>query len=166
MEDTKDLKGSIMKAAEDTVGNLVYTVVFDVCNEMISAGANQEKALECANSVVSKYLEGGVKVRKKPTPRAKTTKAPAKNAPVDALTAASRKVNNLAGNAVWIFHPDSNEFSYTTSMKLATGYPVRNNLTKKIVMVINDSATGPLTMKDARVAISLGLEIDHDSLQR
>ena len=162
----EDVKENVVKPAEDAVANLLYTVVFDTCNEMISAGVDQEQALECANRVINKYVEGGVKVRKKPAPRPKAAKAPAKDKPVDALTAASRKLNNLAGNIVWIHHPDSDEYSYTTSVKLATGYPVRDNMTHKVVMVVNDTSTVPLTIKDARVAISLGLEVDYDKIEQ
>lgn len=164
MEEPKDTRENIMKAANDAVGNLVYSVAFDMCNGFIARGVDQEAALECANSIVKEYVEGGIKVRKKPAPRAKVPKAPAKNKPVDALTAASKKLNNLADNLVWLHHPETNEFSYTTSVKLATGYPLRNNLTHKVVMIIGDDGTLPLTMKDAKVALSLGLDIDYDSI--
>jgi hypothetical protein len=164
MEESKDMRANMMKAAEDAVGNLVYTVVFDTCNEIIATGADQEAVLACANRVVSRYMEGGVKVRKRPAPRAKTTKAPAKDKPVDAITAAFKKMNTLADNAVWIHHPEDSAYSYTTSIKLATGYPVRDNMTRKVVMVINDEATVPITIKDARVAVSCGLDVDYDSV--
>ena len=164
--DNKETHDDIVKAAVDAVSNLVYTVVFDVSNEIISAGAEQDAVLQCANRVVNKYVEGGIKVRKKPAPKAKVSKAPAKDKPVDALTAASRKLNNLGENLVWMYHPQSNEYSYTTSMKLATGYPVRNNMTHKVVMVIGDESTGPLTVKDAKVATAMGLEVDYDAIEK
>ena len=164
--DSKETHDDIVKAAVDAVSNLVYTVVFDVSNEIISAGAEQDAVLQCANRVVNKYVEGGIKVRKKPAPKAKASKAPAKDKPVDALTAASRKLNNLGENLVWMYHPQSNEYSYTTSMKLATGYPVRNNMTHKVVMVIGDESTGPLTVKDAKVATAMGLEVDYDAIEK
>lgn len=155
---------NLVKVAEDALGNLIYTVVFDTCNEIISAGADQDAVLQCANRVISKYVEGGVKVRKKPVPKAKA-KVQAKDKPVDALTAASRKINHLGENLVWVHHPQSNEYSYTTSMKLATGYPVRNNMTHKIVMVVGEESTGPLTVKDAKIANSLGLDVDYDAVE-
>ena len=166
MDDSKQLHDDILEAAKDTVGNLIYTAVFDTCNEIISAGADQDMVLQSANRVVARYLEGGVKVRKKPAPRAKTAKAPAKDRPVDALTAASRKLNNLASNLVWVAHPDDDKYSYTTSLKLATGYPVRNNITHKVQMIVNESETAPLTVKDAKVAMSLGLDVDYESIEQ
>lgn len=166
MEDTKELHANVVKSAGNIVGDLVYSVVFDTCNEIISvAGVDQEKVLEAANVVVNRYVDGGVKVRKKPAPRPKAPKAPAKDKPVDILKAASRKLNSLTDNMVWVVHPDSDEFSYTTSVKLATGYPVRNNMTHKVTSIVNDEATAPLTMKDAKIALSLGLEIDYDSVE-
>ncbi len=154
-------------AAVDAVSNLMYTVVFDTVNEIITtAGADQAKALDAANSVIAKYLEGGVKVRKKPAPRAKAAKAPAKDKPVDVLTAASRKAKNAASNLVWLEHPESSEFSYTAGLRLATGFPVRNNLTNKIVMVATEDSTEKLTVKDAQIAMSYGLAIDLDSVSR
>ena len=164
--DSKETHDNIVKAAVDAVGNLVYTVVFDVSNEIISAGAEQDAVLQCANRVVNNYVDGGIKVRKKPAPKAKVSKVPAKDKPVDALTAASRKLNNLGENLVWMYHPQSNEYSYTTSMKLATGYPVRNNMTHKVVMVIGDESTGPLTVKDAKVATAMGLDVDYDAIEK
>ena len=167
MDDNKTLeRDEIFKAAADAVSNLVYTVVFDVSNEIISAGAEQDAVLQCANRVVNKYVEGGIKVRKKPAPKAKVSKASTKDKPIDALTAASRKINNLSENLVWMFHPNSNEYSYTTSIKLATGYPVRNNMTHKVVMVIGDDATNPLTVKDAKVATAMGLDVDYDAIEK
>lgn len=166
MEDTKELHANVVKSATNVVGDLVYSVIFDTCNEIITvAGVDQEKVLEAANVVVNRYVDGGVKVRKKPAPRPKAQKAPAKDKPVDILKAASRKLNSLTDNMVWVVHPDSDEFSYTTSVKLATGYPVRNNMTHKVTSIVNDEATAPLTMKDAKIALSLGLEIDYDSVE-
>ncbi len=166
MEDTKELHGNVVKSATNIIGDLVYTVVFDTCNEIASvAGVDQEKVLEAANVVVNRYVDGGVKVRKKPAPRPKAPKAPAKDKPMDILKAASRKLNSLTDNMVWVVHPDSDELSYTTSVKLATGYPVRNNMTHKVTNIVNDEATAPLTIKDAKIALSLGLEIDYDSVE-
>ena len=162
--DNKDVHEGAVKAAEDAVANLIYTVVFDVANEIISAGAEQDAVLKCANTVINKYVEGGIKVRKKPAPKAKVSKVSAKDKPVDALTAASRKLNNLAENLVWMFHPNTKEYSYTTSVKLANGYPVRNNMTHKVEMVIGEDSTNPLTIQDAKIAQSMGLDVDFDAI--
>ena len=64
----------------------------------------------------------------------------------------------------WLVHPENDEYSYTTSVKLATGYPVRHNITRKVVMVATDEASAPLTVKDAKIALSLGLDVDYDSI--
>ncbi len=162
----EDLQEGTAKSAVKVVGDLVYSVIFDVANEIISKGVDQDVVLEAANAIVNKYVDGGVKVRKKPSPRPKAPKAPAKDKPVDILKAASRKLNSLTDNMVWLTHPDSDEYSYTTSVKLATGYPVKNNMTHKITSIVNDDATAPLTVKDAKIALSLGLEIDYDSVEQ
>ena len=165
-EDPSINREGLVAASVDAVQNLIYTVVFDVANETIEKGADQTMVLEAANSVVNKYLDGGVKVRKRPVPKPRTAKAPAKDKPIDTLTAASRKLKSLTEKVLWIAHPSSDEYSYSTSVKLATGYPVKNNATNKVVMVATDESTGPLTLKDARVAVSLGLEVDYESIEQ
>lgn len=162
MEDTKE---SILKTSERLIGDIIYTVIFDTCNEMIAHGMDQEKVLECANKVVNIYLEGGIKVRKKPAPRKAQPKA-SKDKPIDVLKAAHKKLHSLTDNVVWIEHPDSKDYSYTTSVKLVRGYPVRNNKTQKIEMVVNDEATCPLTINDVKVAMGLGFEVDYDNVQQ
>lgn len=74
------------------------------------------------------------------------------------------QANNAASNLVWIEHPGSSEFSYTAGLRLATGFPVRNNATNKIVMVATEDSTEKLTVKDAQIAMSYGLAIDLDSI--
>ena len=155
-----------VKAAGDALGNIMYTVAFDVANEIIGAGADQEEVLACANAVLNRYVEGGIKIRKKPAPKAKVSKVAAKDKPVDALTAASRKLNNLAENLVWMFHPNTKEYSYTTSVRLANGYPVRNNMTHKVEMVISEDSTSALKIQDAKIAQSMGLDVDFDAIGR
>ncbi len=166
MEDNKEIRDKAIQSATSAVGDLVYSVVFDLANEVISRGFDQEKVLDAANVVVNKYVDGGVKVRKKPVSRPKAPKAPAKDKPVDIMKAASTKLNSLTINAQWVKHPESSEYSYTRDMKLATGYPMRRNDTKKIVSVINDESTTPLTVKDAKIAVSLGLDVDYDSIEQ
>jgi hypothetical protein len=165
MEDTKE---SILKSSERLMGDVIYTVVFDTCNEMIAQGIDQEKVLECANKVVNNYLEGGIKVRKKPAPRKAQPKAAsaAKDKPIDVLKAAHKKLHSLTDNVVWIDHPHSTDYSYTTSVKLVKGYPVRNNKTQKIEMVVNDEETCQLTINDVKVAMGLGFEVDYDNVQQ
>jgi hypothetical protein len=167
MDDFKEMKKELVSTANSAVGDIIYSVAFDVCNEIITkdTGADQAKVLEAANAVVARYIDDGVKVRKKPSPRPKSTKAPAKEKPVDALKAASRKMSSLADNIVWIVHPDSEDLSYTTSVKLATGYPVRDNTTNKVTSVATDDATVPLTVPDAKLALSYGLQVDYDCVE-
>ncbi len=71
----------------------------------------------------------------------------------------------MTDDIVWVAHPESDEYSYTTSVRLSTGYPVRSNATHKVVMVANEDTTTPLTVQDAKIALSLGLDIDYDSVQ-
>ena len=137
MEDNKDFKENLVKVANEATGNLIQ-----------------------------KYLETGVKVRKKPAVRQKAPKAPAKDKPVDALTAASKKMNSLTGKILWVTHPDDENYSYSTNVKLANGFPLKDNSTGKVVMVVTDEESIPLTIKDAKVALSYGLEVDYDNLQQ
>ena len=165
MADDKNIQENIAKASADVISNLVYTITSDIINEAIGAGVDQGVMLECANKVVNRYVEGGVKVRKKPAPRAKAPKV-VKDKP-DALTAASRKMSsNVANNATWMHHPDDNNYSYTTNVRLSNGWPVRNNATGKIEYVVTDETTMPITLNDAKLAMGFGFEIDYSSIQQ
>jgi hypothetical protein len=156
----------LKSAAGDVVANLLYTAVFDTANEAIAGGADQAKTLEAADAVINRYVEGGVKIRKKPAPRAKAAaKTPAKEKQVDAVTAASRKVKSLSSNITWVVHPEDSSFSYTPDVRLPSGYPVRENATQKVVMVATEDSTVPLTVKDARMAMSYGLQIDTSQIK-
>lgn len=167
MEDNKDFKDSLVKVANEATGNLIYTVVFDMANDLITKGVVDEATvLESASGTIQKYLDTGVKVRKKPVVRQKAPKAPAKDKPVDALTAASKKMNSLTGKILWVTHPEDENYSYSTNVKLANGFPVKDNTTGKVVMVVTDEESIPLTVKDAKVAMSYGLEVDYDNIQQ
>ena len=162
----ENIKDKSMLTASQAFGDVIYTVVFDVVNEVISSveGVDQEKVLEAASNVLSKYVDGNLKVRKKPSPKPRAPKAPASDKPVDILKAASKKMHTLSDNMVWVTHPESEDMSYTTNVKLVNGYPVRNNATQKIVSVVTNDATVPLTVGDATVALSMGLEVDYESV--
>lgn len=167
MDDFKEMRDSLVSSANAAVGDLIYTVAFDVCNQIITdTEVDHTKVLNAANSVVARYLSDGVKVRKKTSPRPKTAKAPLKDKPVDVLKAASKRMASLSDNITWVVHPDSEDLSYTTSVKLATGYPVRDNTTQKITSVATDDATVPLTVQDAKLALSYGLEVDYDCVEQ
>lgn len=160
-EFSKESITSITAIAEKAVGDLIYTIVFDLSNEITNTtDVPAEKVLEAASSVVNKYITGGIRIRKKPVPRAKTERVPAKEKQVDTLTAAQRKINNLSNAFVWVVHPEDEKYSYSTSAKLASGYPVRDNITHKVVMVATENECIDLTVKDAKVALSLGLDVD------
>lgn len=166
MSDNDDIRNKLLTASTDAISNIIYTVVFDLSNEIIiSSGADQEKILEIANQVVNKYVEGGIKIRKRPVAKPRVTKQPNKDKPIDTLTAASRKMKSLYDNVVWIAHPDDNNYSYTLNIKLATGYPVRNNETNKIEYVATDETNAPLTIQDARLAASFGLDVEFSSIK-
>lgn len=163
MSSEEETRSSLLNSAQQTLGDLVYTVVFDTCNEMISAGLEQSTVLECANLVVKKYVSDGIKMRKKPAPRASKPKAPTSQ--IDAITAASRKMKKKVSERImWVYHPSDNEYSYTTDVQLVTGYPVKQNISSKVVGVVDDTSCKGLTMEDARVAISMGLDVDFDSV--
>ena len=162
MEDDRE---KIAKVAQDALGNLIYTVIYDVANEIAGSGFDQAKVMECADKVANNYFEGGIKIRKKPPPRAKTTKTPSKPKPIDALTAASKKLTNMGQDLVWIKHPEDDKYSYTQSLKLSTGFPVRENSTHKVVMIVNDTESVPLTLADAKIAMTYGLDVDYGSIE-
>ena len=167
MEDNKDFKDDLVKVANEATGNLIYTVIFDMANDLITKNVGDEATiLQSASVTAQKYLETGLKVRKKPVVRQKVPKAPAKDKPVDAMTAASKKLNSLTGKIVWVVHPDDENYSYSTNFKLANGFPLKDNSTGKVVMVVTDEETVPLTVKDAKVAQSFGLDVDYDSIQQ
>jgi len=160
MKDNEDWRAKLMEVAKHHVENLAYTVVFDTTNEIIEMGADPQIALECGNRVISRYVDGDIKVRKKPVPRAK---APKKQGPVDLMTAATRKAGR-ANEVEWVRHPESSNYSYTLQCKLANGYPVMNNSTGQICGVVTDEATLPLSVTDAKVAQSYRFEVDPDSI--
>lgn len=165
MSNEEEIRNNLIAASTDAISNIIYTVIFDLSNEIISSGVDQEKVLEIANQTVQKYVDGGIKVRKRPVAKPRVTKQPAKDKPIDALTAASRKIKSLSDNLVWIAHPDDSAYSYTLDVKLATGYPVKNNATNKVEMVATDEKSLPLTIKDARVAASYGLDVEFTSVK-
>ena len=157
-----DDEGKVAGAAK-LIGDIAYSIVFDTTNEMISAGFNQAKALECANNVMSRYVEGSIKIRKKPAPRAPKPKAAPQN---DVTTAASSKRQSVSGSFVWVSHPEDSNYQYTTSAKLATGYPLKDTNNNKIVGVIGDESISSLTMRDAKIATSFGLQVDRSSIEK
>ncbi len=167
MEDFTEMRNGLVSSANAAVGDLIYTVAFDVCNQIITdTEVDQSKVLEAANTVVTKYLSDGVKVRKKPSPRPKAARPAPKDKPVDVLKAASKKMSSLSDNITWISHPESDDLSYTSDVKLSNGYPVRDNTSGKVTSVVTDDATVPLTVQDAKIALSYGLDVDYDCVEQ
>jgi hypothetical protein len=158
----ENAREELLGPASEHIKDVIYTVAFDVCNEIIDAGGDPDATLECANRVVAKYVGDGIKVRKKPAPRAKAPTV--KDKQIDTITAASRKLNKK--NVLWMHHPETDEYSYTTDIMLKNGHPLRNNNTSKIEQVIDDGGVKPLTIADARIAVSYGLDVDFDSVEK
>ena len=140
-------------AAKDAVSNLLYTAIFDTCTEIFSAGiGDEETVLQCGNAVMKKYVGEGVKVRKKPAPRVIKPKEDTKLR------------QKIYEQYVWIAHPNDEQYMYTTSVQLVTGYPVKEVSTNKVIGIINNETCTALTQDDARVAVSLGLQVNYDSV--
>ena len=166
MADKQELQDNLVKVANEATGNLIYTVVFDLVNDLILKNVGDEATiLESASGTIQKYLDTGVKVRKKPVVRPSAPKAPAKDKPVDALTAASKKLNSLTSKMMWVTHPEDEKFSYSPTVSLATGFPLKDNATGKVVMVVTDDKCLPLSVQDARLAMSYGLDVNYDCVQ-
>lgn len=150
---------SLLPVAQDTLKNLIYSVICDVCNEVITncPNADSKVVLTAANAVIDKYVGEGVKVRKKPAPRSKTAVKPAQKK-VDLYTAVKSR-NDEMKIPSWMKHPHNDEYSFAT-IKFPTGYPVRNNKTGKLVGVATDNEVHALTKDDITYARMYSLEID------
>ncbi len=142
-----------MKASEEALTNLIYTIVSNTCNEMIAAGMDKAKVLECANNVVKRYAETGIKMRKRPAHRA------ARSRDVSS-TGTSKSRHKGPPTLLWITHPSNKDYQYTTSKMLATGYPLKESKSNMVVGVIDKHTCKNLTADDARLAVSLGLAVD------
>lgn len=155
-----EIRAKLQGPTENLINDLIYTVLFDYTNEIIDSGTDEADALKAANILAERYIEQGIKMRKKPASRAKPK---TKN---DLVTAASRKSKkSLTKDALWIVHPSDDSYSYTTSIQLSTGYPIKSNETGLIVGVIDDNSTHLLTTDDFKVAVSLGLKPDYNSIE-
>lgn len=165
--DFESLKSVILKAAENSTGDLIYTVVCDICNELIGVvpEADSAKVLTAGNTVISRYVDQGIKIRKKPAARNKVVKATPKQKPAnDLLAAANKKENDPYKKFLWSAHPNSSSHSYTVDIMLKNGHPVILTETQKVVMVINEETTQPITMEDAKIALSYHLNIDESAI--
>ena len=59
----------------------------------------------------------------------------------------------------WHWHVDEYDYSFTTDIKLATGYPVKDNGSGKIVLVVGEDGVTDMTEKDKKLAIQHGFEV-------
>lgn len=161
-EEIAQLKQSLLHGANNVIGDLLYTAICDTCNEIISVcpGVDEAAALKAANKVATRYFEEGVKVRKKPVPRAKTTKSP-KPQSMDLLSAANKKQSSQLQINTWKKHPNSDEYSFAP-VTFATGYPLRNNKTGKLVRMITDNDTHVPTKEDLKIALTYALEYESE----
>lgn len=155
----EEIRSKLQGPTENLLNDLIYTVLFDYTNEIIESGVDETEALKVANVLVEKYIEHGIKMRKKPASRAKPK---TKN---DAVSAASRKMKkSIANDIVWIVHPSDNTYLYSTSHQLSSGYPIKNSENNLIVGVIDDTSSHLLTMDDVKIAVSLGMQVDYNSV--
>lgn len=169
MGEEKDKRSATEIINNNLFGDLVYTVVFDVCNEVIRQNPEigDKNFLECGNAVIEKYVESGIRVRKKPAPRQSKPRATvAREKATDMYTAASRKAASRrnVSSYNWVQHPDNENYVYTKDVSLKNGYPLIEVGIKKVVGVINEEGTKGLTSDDAKIAASYGLEINHKSI--
>lgn len=161
-KEDSQLKQSLLHGANNIIGDLLYTAICDTCNEIISVcpGVDEAAALKAANKVATKYFEEGVKVRKKPAPRAKTTKSP-KPQSMDLLSATNKKQSSQLPITTWNKHPKSDKYSFAP-ITFATGFPLRNNQTGKLVGIITDHDTHIPTKEDLKIALTYALEYEVD----
>lgn len=59
----------------------------------------------------------------------------------------------------WHWHVDEYDYSFTTDIKLATGYPVKDNGSDKVVLVVGENGVTDLTEEDKIVAKRYGFEL-------
>lgn len=163
MDTKEELKQSLLHGANNAIGDLLYTAICDTCNEIISVcpGVDEAAALKAANKVATKYFEEGVKVRKKPAPRAKTTKSP-KPQSMDLLSAANKKQSSQLPITTWSKHPGSDKYSFA-SIYFDTGYPLRSNKTGKLVAMVTEKDAHAPSKDDLKIALTYNLEYEEDS---
>jgi hypothetical protein len=160
-----EVRHNIRTEMVNSTENLVYTVLYDYCNAMISKGVDSKLALDTAGELAQSWLNNHLKMRKRPAPRATKPRQPKAEA-IDVKAASSRVSRKaLTDHAEWIYHPETNKLMYTKSFQLKTGYPVKN-VEGKIVGVITEDGVTNLTANDVRLAVSRGYNIDNTYLDK
>lgn len=158
-EQEKKSLDELVSASARLCGDLLYTAIYDLSNDLIKKGLDEALVLECANELSSRYFSDGIKVRKKPAPR--TSKPSTKTS-----GSSSAKTKKVSGKTIsWIFHPSTEEFSYTPDITLTNGFPLRDNSTQKVIGTINKDGVGYLTMEDMKTAFLHELMVDMSNLR-
>ncbi len=76
---------------------------------------------------------------------------------MDKLTHDMENINIT--EVTWHWHVDEYDYSFTTDIKLATGYPVKDNGSGQIVLVVGEDGITDLTENDKILAIQHGFEV-------
>ncbi len=158
-EETSSRVSNALEAKrQETSSNLVYSVLYDYCNALINKDVNEKVVLDTAFEILQLWLNGSLKMRKRPTPR--TIRRQPKPEAIDAKAASTRHTKKaLTDNAVWKQHPTVKQLMFTQSFTLESGYPVKNQ-EGKIVGVITEKDIFNLMPNDVRLAVSRGYAID------
>lgn len=126
----------------------IQTVIKNVKSELIkeykNSGFDEQYIKDELNKLLEEYSTDGLKIRKlpaKPKPKTPTEKSKEKK-------------------LKWQVHPGNPEYLYTTDIKLANGYPVKDSNTNKIIAVINENETANLTAEDVKSAYPYRLPIE------
>lgn len=148
---------SLVSAANSAIADILYSAISDTANEILLTvdGIDEAAVLKAANAVITRYVDESIKIRKKPAPR---TRAP---------TTKPKKSTDLASAAnkiyQWIKHPERSEYSFA-NVWLATGFPLRNNVTGHWVGMITDDDTHPATKDDILKGHMYSLEYTEEEL--
>lgn len=152
----KQTLSDIVESANKIVADIIYTVMSDLSSELIKEGLDSDTVLKCANNLSSNYLGEGVKIRKKPAPRA--PKAPGTTKSSGTAKTRSKPVPKTL---TWEPHPgDPENFSFTRDISLRRGLPVRLNKNKKIVYVGGKDDVYSLDVDDALQLSNYNLSCD------
>ncbi|ORX91243.1 hypothetical protein K493DRAFT_304212 [Basidiobolus meristosporus CBS 931.73] len=128
----------------------------DFSSKLIKEGLDSDTVLKCANNLSSNYLGEGVKIRKKPTPRA--PKAPGTTKSSSTTKSCSKPTPKTL---TWEPHPgDPENYSFTRDIVLKKGLPVRYNKNKKVVYVGGKDEVYDLEVEDAMLLSNCNLVCD------
>lgn len=158
----EEIKGEQLAGiAQDALKNILYSVICDVCNEVITQcpNADSKVVLTAANTVINKYVGEGVKVRKKPTPRSKTVVKTTQKK-MDIFNVMNNTRNDEYKIPSWMTHPNVDYLSFAT-VKFPSGHPVRNNKTGKLVGIATDDEIHAPTKDDITYARMYSLEFEN-----